>query len=85
MVESTQSSDTPNYQPTESTSEPSLQAVAEVVAELEKYRARLIEDFSAAAKKAKLPKSMTNAQLKAHPEIAKIDASLAKLRGEPMA
>lgn len=62
----------------------SSQEVAEVIDELEKYRARLVDDFTTAAKKAKLPKSMTMAQLKNHPEIAKIDASLAKLRGEPV-
>lgn len=85
MVESTPSNDTLAGSPTDSSSEPSSREVAEVVAELEKYRARLVEDFTTAAKKAKLPKSMTNAQLKAHPEIAKIDVSLAKLRGEPAA
>ncbi len=86
MVESTPSNNTLAESLTDSPSEPSKpseQEVAEVIAELEKYRARLVEDFTTAAKKAKLPKSMTNAQLKTHPEIAKIDASLAKLRGEP--
>ncbi len=58
------------------------QEVADVIAQLEQYKARLIEDFTATAKKAKLPKSMTIAQLKSHPEILKIDASLAQLRGE---
>ncbi|MGB3767928.1 MAG: hypothetical protein WA947_15335 [Phormidesmis sp.] len=82
MVERAQSNDTPAGSAAEESPEASSQEVAEVVAELEKYRARLVEDFTTAAKKAKLPKSMTNAQLKAHPEIAKIDASLAKLRGE---
>ena len=68
-------------------SAPSAQAaspeeVAAVIAELEQYKARLIEDFTTTAKKAKLPKSMVTAQLERHPEILKIDASLAKLRGE---
>ena len=63
-------------------SEPSAQAVAEVIAELEAYRERLIEDFTTAAKKAKLPKSMAMAQLKSHPEIVKIEASLSQLRGQ---
>lgn len=62
---------------------PSAEEVAEVIAELEQYRARLVEDFMTAAKKAKLPKSMATAKLKTHPEILKIDASLAQLRGEP--
>ncbi len=58
------------------------QEVAEVIEQLEQYKARLIEDFTATAKKAKLPKSMTMSQLKSHPEILKIDASLAQLRGK---
>ena len=75
MVENAQSNKT-------SASSPSEQEVSEVIAELEKYRARLVEDFTTAAKKAKLPKSMAMAKLESHPEIAKIDASLAKLRGQ---
>ncbi|MEL7050305.1 MAG: hypothetical protein AAGM45_00765 [Cyanobacteria bacterium J06588_5] len=61
---------------------PSPEDVASVIAELEQYRARLVEDFTNTAKKAKLPKSMTMAQLKEHPEILKIDMALAQLRGE---
>ena len=61
---------------------PSQAEIAGVIAELEQYRDRLVEDFTNTAKKAKLPKSMVMAQLKSHPEIAKIDASLAQLRGE---
>lgn len=78
MVESAQS---PGSQP--ASAEPSAEEVAEVIAELEQYRERLVTDFTAAAKKAKLPKSMAMAKLKTHPEILKIDASLAQLRGEP--
>ena len=77
MVESAQPKDT-----LAGSSDASAQEVAEVIDGLEKYRARLVEDFTTAAKKAKLPKSMTMAQLENHPEIAKIDASLAKLRGD---
>ncbi len=62
--------------------EPSAEEIAGVVAELEQYRKRLEEDFTATAKKAKLPKSMAMSQLKNHPEILKIDAALAKIRGE---
>ncbi len=61
---------------------PSSQDIAEVITALEQYRDRLVEDFMTTAKKAKLPKSMTMAQLKDHPEIVKIEASLAKLRGQ---
>lgn len=60
----------------------SQEEVASVIAELEEYRQRLVDDFTATAKKAKLPKSMAMAQLKQHPEIVKIDAALAKLQGE---
>ena len=56
--------------------------IADVIAQLEQYRARLVDDFTTTAKKAKLPKSMVMAQLKTHPEIVKIDTSLAKLRGQ---
>ncbi|MGB3292843.1 MAG: hypothetical protein WBB01_07655 [Phormidesmis sp.] len=56
--------------------------IADVISQLEQYRARLVDDFTTTAKKAKLPKSMVMAQLNAHPEIAKIDTSLAKLRGQ---
>ena len=61
---------------------PSPEEIAGIIAELEQYRDRLVEDFTTTAKKAKLPKSMVMAHLKTHPEIAKIDASLARLRGE---
>ena len=67
---------------TDDNSNPSKEDVASVIAELEQYRARLVEDFTTTAKKAKLPKSMVMAQLKSHPEIVKIDAALAKLKGE---
>ncbi|MEL7476814.1 MAG: hypothetical protein AAGJ55_11385 [Cyanobacteria bacterium J06555_12] len=76
MVESTQS------QNSDVVATPSAAEVAEVIAELEQYRERLVEDFMAAAKKAKLPKSLAVSQLKQHPEVVKIDASLAQLRGE---
>ena len=52
-----------------------------MIAELQQYRDRLVDDFTTTAKKAKLPKSMVMAQLEKHPEIVKIDASLAQLRG----
>ncbi|MEO1792505.1 MAG: hypothetical protein AAFR25_09820 [Cyanobacteria bacterium J06629_19] len=69
-------------QPSTAEASPSAEDVAAVIAELEGYRARLVEDFTNTAKKAKLPKSMAMAQLESHPEIVKIDAALAKLRGE---
>ncbi|MEL6161625.1 MAG: hypothetical protein AAFQ40_12895 [Cyanobacteria bacterium J06623_5] len=64
---------------------PSAEEIAAVVAELEKYRERLVEDIVTTAKKAKLPKSMVMEQIENHPEILKIDTSLAQLRGEASA
>ena len=63
------------------TEAPPSEEIAQMIAELEKYRDRLVEDFTTTAKKAKLPKSLAMAQLKTHPEIVKIEASLAQLRG----
>ncbi len=79
MSESAQVSEQTNNS---SAAAPSQQEVADVIAELEQYKVRLIEDFTATAKKAKLPKSMVMSQLENHPEILKIDASLARLRKE---
>lgn len=52
--------------------------LAEVIEEFERYRQRLIDDLTAAAQKAKLPKSKLNASLE--PELAQIDATLENLR-----
>jgi capsule polysaccharide export protein KpsE/RkpR len=56
------------------------QDIAEVIAELEQYRDRLIEESTETAKKAKLTKSMLMAQL--DPELAKIGAALTQLRSQ---
>jgi len=56
------------------------QDIAEVIAELELYRDRLIEESTETAKKAKLTKSMLMTQL--DPELAKIEAALAQLRSQ---
>jgi phage gp36-like protein len=52
--------------------------LAEVIAEFEQYRERLLEDMTTAAQKAKLPKAKLMASLE--PELAEIDAVLANLR-----
>lgn len=52
--------------------------LAEVIAELEKYRERLVNDTMAAAQKAKMSKSQTMAQLK--PQLAEIDVKLEQWR-----
>ncbi|MDJ0796113.1 MAG: hypothetical protein QNJ51_04630 [Calothrix sp. MO_167.B12] len=54
------------------------QEVAEVIAEFEQYRERLVHDTMEAGKKAKLTKSAVMAQLE--PELNKIDGILTQLR-----
>ncbi|MEO1342143.1 MAG: hypothetical protein AAFV28_13585 [Cyanobacteria bacterium J06635_13] len=52
--------------------------LAELIVEFEKYRARLIDETTEAAKKAKLSKKATMAKLEPH--LADIDAKLQRLR-----
>ena len=54
--------------------------LAELIAEFEKYRARLIDETTEAAKKAKLSKKATMAKLE--PQLADIDAKLERLRSQ---
>jgi hypothetical protein len=56
----------------------STQDIATVIAELEQYRDRLIEESTETAKKAKLTKSALMAQIE--PELQKIDTALTALR-----
>lgn len=58
----------------------SQEELAEVIKELEQYRQRLIDDMTAAAKKAKLSKAKLMANLE--PELAQIDATLDNLRAQ---
>lgn len=58
----------------------SQEELAEVIKELEQYRQRLIDDMTAAAKKAKLSKAKLTANLE--PELAQIDATLDNLRAQ---
>ncbi len=60
------------------TQQVSAQELAEVIAEFEQYRERLIHDTTEAGKKAKLTKSAVMAQLE--PELNKIDGILEGLR-----
>ena len=63
----------------ESNNKPATAAeLAEVIAEFEQYRERLLTETMAAAKKAKLPQKTALAQLE--PQLAKIDITLEKLR-----
>jgi hypothetical protein len=63
---------------TDSSEQTPAQELAEVIAELEHYRERLLNDTVEAAQKAKLMKSAVMAKL--DPELAKIDATLQHLR-----
>jgi hypothetical protein len=63
---------------TETNQPASTQEIATVIAELEQYRDRLIEESTETAKKAKLTKSALMAQIE--PELQKIDTALTHLR-----
>jgi regulator of replication initiation timing len=54
------------------------QEIAELIVEFEKYRDRLVDETTEAAKKAKLSKKATMAKLE--PQLADIDAKLERLR-----
>lgn len=56
----------------------STEDITEVIAELEQYRDRLVQESTETAKKAKLTKSALEAQLA--PELEKIEAALTQLR-----
>ncbi|WP_298919640.1 hypothetical protein [uncultured Nostoc sp.] len=56
------------------------QEVAEVIAELEQYRERLVQETTETAKRAKLMR--VNVMAKLEPELAKIDSALQELRNQ---
>lgn len=57
-----------------------VEELTELIAEFEKYRDRLVRETTEAAKKAKLSKKATMAKLE--PQLADIDAKLARLRSQ---
>jgi hypothetical protein len=59
------------------------QDVAEVIAELEQYRERLVQETTETAKRAKLMR--VNVTAKLEPELAKIDSALEELRNQQAA
>ncbi|MCC5614208.1 hypothetical protein LC605_03780 [Nostoc sp. CHAB 5836] len=59
------------------------QDVAEVIAELEQYRERLVQETTETAKRAKLMR--VNVTAKLEPELAKIDSALQELRNQQAA
>ncbi|MEY3825207.1 MAG: hypothetical protein RLZZ148_19 [Cyanobacteriota bacterium] len=66
--------------PNQSQAETTAQEVAEVIAEFEQYRERLLSETIAAAQKAKLPQKPALAKIE--PELAQIDAALQNLRAQ---
>ncbi len=60
-----------------------LADIAEIIAELQKYRDRLVNDTLEAVQKAKLPKSKAMAEME--PELAKIDAMMVDLQARQAA
>lgn len=59
--------------------------IAEVIAELEQYRSRIVNDTMAMAKRAKVLRASALANIENHPEIAKIDAMLTDLHSRKAA
>ncbi|MEH1908550.1 hypothetical protein [Nostoc sp.] len=59
------------------------QNIAEVIAELEQYRERLVQETTETAKRAKLMR--VNVMAKLEPELAKIDSALEELRNQQAA
>jgi DNA-binding protein H-NS len=66
--------------PNQSQAETTAQEVAEVIAEFEQYRERLLSETIAGAQKAKLPQKPALAKIE--PELAQIDAALQNLRAQ---
>lgn len=62
---------------------PTAEELAEVIAEYEEYRERLVNETMETAQRAKLMKKTVMAQLE--PELAKIDATLEALRSQQAA
>ncbi|MEB3831108.1 acetyltransferase [Phormidium sp. CCY1219] len=56
------------------------QELDDVIAGLQQYRERIVNDVTEMAKKVKLSKKATMAHLEQHPELERIDALLADLR-----
>lgn len=61
------------------------EAIAELIAELEQYRSRFIEDTMEMAKRAKVMRTKALTNIENHPEIAKIDAALSDLHSRQAA
>ncbi|MEG4962366.1 MULTISPECIES: hypothetical protein [unclassified Microcoleus] len=73
-------SDADNEETVANSTETNVEELAEVIAEFEKYRERLVNETMTAAQKAKLPQKAAMAKIE--PELAKIDAGLETLRAQ---
>lgn len=73
-------SDSDNDETVANSTETNVEEVAEVIAEFEKYRERLVNETMTAAQKAKLPQKAAMAKIE--PELAKIDSGLETLRAQ---
>ncbi|MDF0553208.1 hypothetical protein [Kamptonema sp. UHCC 0994] len=69
-----------NDENVENSTETNVEELAEVIAEFEQYRERLVNETMTAAQKAKLPQKAAMAKIE--PELAKIDAGLETLRAQ---
>ncbi|MCU0534793.1 MAG: acetyltransferase [Hydrococcus sp. Prado102] len=56
--------------------------IEEVIVELEQYRQRIVNDLLTTAQKAKFSKKTAMEHLAQHPDIARIDVALEKLRAQ---
>jgi hypothetical protein len=65
---------------TENSIKTDAEELAEVIAEFERYRERLVNETIVAAQKAKLPQKAALAKIE--PELAQIDAGLESLRAQ---
>ncbi|MEG4589555.1 hypothetical protein QUA54_30720 [Microcoleus sp. MOSTC5] len=73
-------SDSDNEETVANSTDTNVEELAEVIAEFEKYRERLVNETMTAAQKAKLPQKAAMAKIE--PELAKIDAGLESLRAQ---
>ena len=80
MAENAENTPSDNDETVANSTEPNAEELAEVIAEFEQYRERLVNETMTAAQKAKL--SQKAAMAKIEPELAKIDGGLETLRAQ---
>ncbi|WP_449418387.1 hypothetical protein [Phormidium nigroviride] len=80
MSENEELNPSDNEESVANSAETNAEELAEVIAEFEQYRERLVNETMTAAQKAKLPQKAAMAKIE--PELAKIDAGLESLRAQ---